>query len=245
MLIGVKRSMVMAIILLIEDDPIIQELVKFNLEREGFEVLVAGDGRNGLEIVKRRKPDLILLDLMLPEVDGYQVCKVLRADADTHDLPIIILSARGEEVDKVLGLELGADDYVTKPFSTRELLARIRVRLRDERRIRPSEQINDKIIWGELEIWPGSYIVTLSGKSLNLTVKEFQLLHILASHPYQVFSREHLLEKIWGYTVNGDTRTVDVHVSTLRNKLRPLDNVLESIRGIGYRFTSPNGGGKD
>ncbi|MDI6878170.1 MAG: response regulator transcription factor [Desulfitobacteriaceae bacterium] len=235
----------MSTILLLEDDTIIQELVKFNLEREGFEVLIADDGRIGLEMVKKRKPDLILLDLMLPEIDGYQVCRILRADEVTVDLPIIILSARGEEVDKVIGLELGADDYVTKPFSTRELLARIRARLREERRSRINESDESKIVWGELEIWPHSYVVTLSGKPINLTVKEFQVLHMLVTHPYQVFSREHLLEKIWGYSVNGDTRTVDVHISTLRAKLKPLGSILESVRGIGYRFTSPVGGGKE
>lgn len=235
----------MPTILLVEDDVVIQELVKFNLEREGYEVLIADNGRSGLEMVKKRKPNLILLDLMLPELDGYQVCKLLRADETTIDLPIIILSARGEEVDKVIGLELGADDYVTKPFSTRELLARIRARLREEKRMKPNEPNEAKIAWGELEIWPLSYIVTLSGKSINLTVKEFQLLHLLISHPFQVFSREHLLEKIWGYSVNGDTRTVDVHISTLRTKLKTLGNVLESVRGIGYRFTSPVTGGKD
>lgn len=231
----------MSTILLVEDDTIIQELVKFNLEREGYEVLIADNGRTGLDMVKKIKPDLLLLDLMLPELDGYQICKILRADEATADLPVIILSARGEEVDKVIGLELGADDYVTKPFSTRELLARIRARLREEKRLRPSQPVETKVAWGELEIWPLSYIVTLSGKTLNLTVKEFQLLHILATHPYQVFSREHLLEKIWGYNVNGDTRTVDVHISTLRTKLKPMGNVLESVRGIGYRFTSPVG----
>ncbi|KLU60848.1 transcriptional regulatory protein YycF [Peptococcaceae bacterium CEB3] len=232
----------LSVILLIEDDVLIQELVKFNLEKEGFEILVAGDGRRGLELAKARKPHLILLDLMLPDLDGFEVCKILRSDESMAEVPIIILSARGEVVDKVIGLELGADDYVSKPFSTRELSARIRARLRGDRRGKDTGQEGSKVVWGELEVWPQSYIVTLGGEPVNLTVKEFQLLLMLVSHPYQVFSREYLLEKIWGYSINGDTRTVDVHISTLRSKLKRLENVLESVRGIGYRFASPVGG---
>ncbi|MHB1653365.1 MAG: response regulator [Desulfitobacteriaceae bacterium] len=231
----------MPTILLIEDDTLIQELVKFNLEKEGLKVFIAGDGKSGLEMAKTGKPDLILLDLMLPELDGYEVCKALRMHESTATVPVIILSARVDIVDKVIGLELGADDYITKPFSNRELSARIRARLREERRTKSDEPVESKVVWGELEIWPLSYIVTISGKPVNLTVKEFQLLHLLVSHPYQVFSREYLLEKVWGYSLNGDTRTVDVHVSTVRTKLKALGNVLESVRGIGYRFTSPVG----
>lgn len=140
----------LSVILLIEDDVLIQELVKFNLEKEGFEILVAGDGRRGLELAKARKPHLILLDLMLPDLDGFEVCKILRADESMAEVPIIILSARGEVVDKVIGLELGADDYVSKPFSTRELSARIRARLRGDRRAKDTGQEGSKVVWGEL-----------------------------------------------------------------------------------------------
>lgn len=224
-------------ILLIEDDLLIQELVTFNLEREGYTVKIAGDGKSGLEIVNSDMPDLILLDVMLPELDGYEVCKAIRANKDTASLPIIMLSARDEVADKVIGLELGADDYVTKPFSPRELLARVKARFREERRnAAPPKPVS--MVWGELEIWPESYLATLGGDNIALTGKEFDLLHIFLTRPNQVFSREYLLQKVWGYHASGDTRTVDVHISNLRSKLKALGPIIESVRGIGYRFAS-------
>lgn len=227
----------MSKILLVEDDLRIQELVTFNLEREGYTVKIAGDGKSGLEMVSSEMPDLILLDVMLPELDGYEVCKAIRANKETASLPIIMLSARDEVADKVIGLELGADDYVTKPFSTRELVARVKARFREEKRnAAPPKPVS--IIWGELEIWPENYLATLTGENVSLTGKEFDLLHIFLTRPNQVFSREYLLQKVWGYHASGDTRTVDVHISNLRNKLKTLGPIIESVRGIGYRFAS-------
>lgn len=224
----------METVLVIEDDEAIQELVLYNLEREGLKVIAAPDGPEGLEKAITAQPDVILLDLMLPGMSGYEVCRCLRADAKTARIPIIILSARGDIIDKVLGLELGADDYMTKPFSPRELSARIRARLRRDRVKMTTEQ--NKIVIGELELWPQGFSVTLSGQRINLTVKEFELLYLLISYPRQVFTREVLLEKIWGYHVHGDTRTVDVHISTIRGKLKSLGSLIESVRGVGYRF---------
>ena len=227
----------MAKILLIEDEILIQELVTFNLEREGYIVKIAGDGKSGLEMVKTELPDLILLDVMLPELDGFEVCKAVRGNKETANLPIIMLSARDEVADKVIGLELGADDYITKPFSPRELVARVKARFREEKRnAAPPKPVS--IVWGELEIWPESYLATISGESVSLTGKEFELLHIFLTRPNQVFSREYLLQKVWGYNASGDTRTVDVHISNLRNKLKSMGPIIESVRGIGYRFAS-------
>jgi len=227
----------MQTILLIEDDVSIIELVRYSLENEGYSVLVAGDGLKGLETATQVKPDLIVLDLMLPGLDGYEVCRALRTEAVTAAIPIIVLSARSEVIDKVLGIEFGADDYMTKPFSPRELLARVRARLREESRTRSQEV--KPIVYGELELWPQGYYAKINGKQINLTVKEFDVLKMLAAHPHQVFSREHLLEQIWGDHVQGDTRTVDVHVSNLRSKLKPVREMIESVRGVGYRFVPP------
>lgn len=227
----------MAKILLIEDEQMIQELLTFNLTREGYDVKVAGDGKKGLEMVYSERPDLIILDVMLPILDGYEVCKTIRGNNESAKLPIIMLSARDEVTDKVIGLELGADDYVTKPFSTRELLARVKARFREGKRASGPEK-SKSLQWDELEIWPDSYLATLAGENLNLTAKEFELLHIFLTRSNQVFSREYLMQKVWGYQSSGDTRTVDVHVSNLRSKLKSLGTVIESVRGIGYRFSS-------
>ncbi|KUO77405.1 MAG: ArsR family transcriptional regulator [Desulfosporosinus sp. BRH_c37] len=224
----------MSKILLIDDEVQIQELVRYNLEKEGFVVIIASDGGQGLDLARRDKPDLIILDLTLPVIDGYDVCKNLRAQTDTASIPIIILSAREDVVDKVIGLELGADDYMTKPFSLRELSARIKARFREgQRKNQPS---NGPLRWGTLEIAQESYIATLSAQPLNLTVKEFELLVLFVANPYQVFSREYLIQKVWGYLSSTDSRTLDVHISHLRNKLKPLGPVLDSIRGVGYLF---------
>ena len=221
-------------ILLIEDELQIQELVRVNLEKEGFTVIAALDGEQGLDLARREKPDLIILDLTLPVIDGYDVCKILRAQKDTAATPIIILSARDDVADKVIGLELGADDYITKPFSSRELFSRIKARLREGER--KNELPNGPLRWGALEIVQESYITTIAAKPVNLTVKEFELLVLFVSNPYQVFSREYLIQKVWGYLSNTDSRTLDVHISHLRNKLKALGPVLESVRGVGYLF---------
>lgn len=221
-------------VLLIEDDVQIQELVRYNLEKEGLTVVAASDGERGLDLAGREKPDLIILDLTLPVMDGYDVCKLIRAQKNTSAIPIIILSARDDVADKVIGLELGADDYMTKPFSQRELFARIKARLREgQRRDIPS---NGPLRWGTLEIVRESYIATIASKPLNLTVKEFELLVLFVADPFQVFSREYLIQKVWGYLSSTDSRTLDVHISHLRNKLKALGSVLDSVRGVGYLF---------
>ncbi|MGE4272223.1 MAG: response regulator transcription factor [Desulfitobacterium sp.] len=221
-------------ILLVEDDVMIQELVTFNLEREGYTVETVDEGKSALEFLKKEKPDLILLDVMLPELDGFEVCKAIRGNTETANLPIIMLSARDEIADKVVGLELGADDYITKPFSPRELLARIKARIREEKRNSVPEPVS--LTWGDLEIWPESYLVTIRGEYVTLTGKEFELLHLFMKRPNQVFNREYLLQKVWGYTISGDTRTVDVHISNLRSKLKGVAPIIESVRGVGYRL---------
>ena len=221
-------------VLLIDDDVQIQELVRFNLEKDGVAVLTASDGEQGLDLAMREKPDLIILDLTLPVMDGYDLCKLLRAENDTADIPIIILSARDDVADKVVGLELGADDYITKPFSPRELSARIKARLREGQR--RNDLSNGPLRWGTLEIVQESYIATIASKPLNLTVKEFELLVLFVVNPCQVFSREYLIQKVWGYLSSTDSRTLDVHISHLRNKLKPLGPVLDSVRGVGYLF---------
>ncbi|HEX3015159.1 MAG TPA: response regulator transcription factor [Desulfobacteria bacterium] len=224
-------------VLLVEDDVSIQQLLNFNLEKEGFEVLVAGDGLTGLKLVGAVHPDVILLDLMLPELDGLEVCKAIRSQEELKNIPIIMLSARDDVVDKVIGLELGADDYVVKPFSPKEVTARIKARLRERERVCSTAGAQANVEVGELTICPDNYLVTQAGTPVSLTVKEFELLHILVAHPNQVFSREHLLQQVWGYDSTWDTRTVDVHISNLRQKLTTASKKIETVRGIGYRFT--------
>lgn len=221
-------------VLIIEDDILIQELVRCNLEKEGLAVLTASDGQQGLDLARREKPDLIILDLTLPVLDGYDVCKILRAQKDTSTIPIIMLSARDDVADKVIGLELGADDYITKPFSPRELTARIKARIREDQR--KNELSDGPLKWGNLEIVHESYVATLAAQPLNLTVKEFELLVLFVANPYQVFSREYLIQKIWGTISSTDSRTLDVHISHLRSKLKQLGPVLDSVRGVGYLF---------
>ncbi|NMA68762.1 MAG: response regulator transcription factor [Desulfitobacterium sp.] len=225
----------MAVILVVDDEEPIQELLKFNLEKEGYQVLIAGDGPEALDILEKKQPDLVVLDIMLPGMSGLEVCSEIRRIPKFADLPVIMLTARGEEIDKVLGLEIGADDYITKPFSPRELIARIRARLR---RMKPVEEENS-ILWQDLRIDLDRFQVFVRGELVELTPKEFELLRVLASHPGKVFSREELLERIWGYEYMGDTRTVDVHIRHLRQKIErdPSNPVyLETMRGIGYRL---------
>ncbi len=222
---------------MVDDEEPIQELLRFNLEKEGYLVCVAKDGQEALKHVKNDQPDLIVLDLMLPGMDGLEVCRKLRSNPKFQQIPIIMLTAKGEEIDKVLGLELGADDYMTKPFSPRELLARIKARLR-----RPNSQEEADariIIRGELRVDVTGFRVHVRGEETELTPKEFELLRVLAAHPGKVYSRDELLERIWGYEYDGDTRTVDVHVRHLRLKVeRDPSNpeYIETLRGIGYRF---------
>jgi len=225
-------------ILVVDDEPSILELIRVNLEREGYEVETAADGRVALEAVARSQPDLILLDVMLPGLDGLAVCRTLHNDVATRDIPIIMLSARGEELDKILGLEMGADDYITKPFSPRELLARIKARLRRKPEAAPAREPG-RLQLGRLVIDQDRYMVLLDGEKQDLTRKEFELLRFLAREPGHVFTRDYLLEQIWGYDFTGDSRTVDVHIRHLRQKLEQLPGspqYIETVRGVGYRF---------
>ncbi len=227
-------------ILIIEDEQSISDIIKFNLEKEGYATLTAYDGQAGYEKAMSENPDLILLDVMLPLMDGFQVCKKVR---ETSLVPILMLTAKEEEIDKVLGLELGADDYITKPFSMRELIARIKANIRrtdftDLVKDAPS----DIQIFGNLEIDMNRFEVRKSGQALELTQREFELLKYLAAAEGRVFSREQLLEEVWGYEYYGDIRTVDVTVRRLREKLEDDSSDPKYImtkRGIGYYFRRP------
>jgi two-component system alkaline phosphatase synthesis response regulator PhoP len=217
-------------VLVVDDEEHIIELTRMYLEQEGFTVEEACDGAEALEKIRALKPALIVLDLMLPEVDGWEVCRRTRAESE---VPIIMLTARSDDVDKIVGLELGADDYLTKPFNPRELVARVKAILRRyERSIHPGGVIH----LGQLTIDPGSRDVTLADRPVKLRTKEFDLLHTLAQHRGQVLSREQLLDLVWGYDFYGDTRTVDVHIAHLRNKLKVSDVEIETVRGVGYKL---------
>ena len=226
-------------IAIIEDEPNIVELVKYNLDREGYQTISSGNGRKGLELIQQELPDLIVLDLMLPELDGISICKQLRADPRTKSIPIIILTAKSEEADRVLGLEMGADDDVTKPFSPRELVARVRAVLR--RSGASDEEEPEVIELGEIRMDLRQHSVKVRGAEVDLTPKEYDFLKLLLLNPARAFTREFLLEHLWGYEYFGDTRTVDVHVRRLRQKIEqnPADPFyLETVRGVGYRFRS-------
>lgn len=224
-------------ILVVDDEPAVTDLLAYNLRKALYEVLIAADGREALRLSKACRPDLILLDLMIPEVDGLDVCRELRK---TSTIPIIMITARGEEIDRVVGLELGADDYVTKPFSVRELLARIKAVLR---RTQSGETLSESPVVfsapGGLQVNIESRTVTSANSQLNLTRLEFDLFYYLLSNQGRVLSRERLLEQVWGYEFTGDTRAVDSAVKRLRAKLRSVsDNAdsIEAVRGIGYRM---------
>ncbi|HHW12554.1 MAG TPA: response regulator transcription factor [Firmicutes bacterium] len=226
-------------VLIIEDEPNIIELVAYNLEKEGWLVSKAQTGEEGWEKIQAEHPDIILLDLMLPGIDGMEICRRTRQNKLTRDIPIIILTAKAEEADRVLGLESGADDYVTKPFSPRELVARIRAVLRRADKNFSEAEEKETLVLGPIKMDLRQHKVLVHDKEIELTPKEFDLLHLLLSHPGRAFSREYLLENLWGYEFFGDTRTVDVHVRRLRQKIE--DNPaqpywLETVRGVGYRI---------
>lgn len=224
-------------VLVVDDEQNIVNIIAFNLKKEGYEVLTAGDGEEAVEIVEKHQPDLILLDIMMPKMDGYEACRKIR---EKYNIPIIMLTARAEELDKVLGLEMGADDYVTKPFGTRELIARVKANLR--RSVVKNESAVEKgnvLKFGKLEIDLDKFEARKDGKVLELTYREFELLKFLAQNLRQVFSRETLLEKVWGYEYYGDVRTVDVTVRRLREKIEDNPGKPEYIitkRGVGYSF---------
>lgn len=222
-------------ILIIDDEQHIVELLKYNLEANGYKVDFSFNGREGLNKAIDSKPDLILLDIMLPELDGFDVCKEIKRNKEIEAIPIIILTAKSEEFDKILGLELGADDYITKPFSVRELLARIKAVLR--RNIK--EEQEQLLHLGELFIYLDKHEVIKKGEKVELTLKEFELLRLLVMNRGKVLTRDFLLDKVWGYEYYGETRTVDVHVRHLRQKIEDDDSnpmYIETVRGIGYKF---------
>ena len=219
-------------ILVVDDEPEAVELVEFNLKQAGFEVLTAADGAEALKRARSGSPNLVVLDLMLPELDGLEVCKMLRRDPATKNLPIVMVTAKAAEVDRVLGLELGADDYLTKPFSPRELVLRIRKILE---RGQPAAD-TDTFRLGELLIDQPRHLVSWRGKPIELTATEFKLLSVLAQRRGRVQSREQLLREVWEYNSLVDTRTVDTHMRRLREKLGPAAKHLDTVRGVGYRF---------
>lgn len=225
-------------ILVVDDEASIRELLSFNLKKNGYSVETAADGREAL--AKAAGMDLVLLDIMLPEVDGLEVCRRLKADPQTSGIPIIMLTAKAEEIDRVLGLELGADDYVVKPFSMRELLARVKAVLRRSAKDSQSEKGREETLKiGGLRLDFSSYQAWLHDELIALTPKEYELLKLLVTNPGRAFTRDELLERIWGYEYYGDTRTVDVHIRHLRAKLKGDENIskaIETVRGIGYRF---------
>jgi DNA-binding response OmpR family regulator len=220
-------------ILVVDDEPDAVELVEFNLKANGYDVVTAADGEEALEKARAVLPDLIVLDLMLPEVDGTEVCKILRRDQRTQAIPIIMLTAKAAEIDRVLGLELGADDYVTKPFSPRELVLRVKKLLRN---LSSTEEKLDRIEWKELVIDVPRHEVRVKGKSIDLTATEFKLLTTLAQRRGRVQSRDQLLHDVWEYENVIDTRTVDTHMRRLREKLGSAAKYLDTVRGVGYRF---------
>lgn len=222
-------------IVVVDDEKPIADILQFNLEKEGYEVLTANDGDEALELILKEVPDLVLLDIMLPGKDGMEICREVRK---SHDMPIIMLTAKDDEIDKVLGLELGADDYVTKPFSTRELIARVKANLRRKVPVEDTKVVDENTIKiREIEINLDAYSVKKNGEEVDLTQREFELLIYLAKHPSQVMTREHLLETVWGYDYFGDVRTVDVTVRRLREKIETDSSHPEYImtrRGVGY-----------
>ncbi len=223
-------------ILIIEDEPNIRELVLYNLQANGYDGIEAEDGIMGITMVHTEKPDLILLDIMLPGKNGYDICKELRSEG--NNTPIIMLTAKTEEIDKVLGLEFGADDYISKPFGIRELMARIKAVLRRyENVVHDPASANEHILKiGDLEINIERHQVTVNGQNIELTLKEFELLSYLAEKRGHVITRDQLLDKVWGIEYAGETRTVDVHIRYLRKKLGDEDKYIETVRGKGYKL---------
>ena len=221
-------------ILIVDDEPPIIDVLQYNLQQAGYDVVVAWDGEQALALTRSDQPDLIILDLMLPKIDGIDVCRTLRRESE---VPIIMLTAKDEEIDRVLGLELGADDYVVKPFSVRELMARVKSVLR--RTSQPNTSSPVMVHAGDLNIDKGRYEAHLAGEYLDLTALEFKMLHTLALQPGRVLSREQLLEQVWGYEYHGDLRVVDAVIKRLRAKLReaaPKQELIATVRGVGYKL---------
>jgi two-component system phosphate regulon response regulator PhoB len=223
----------MAFVLIVDDEADLASLLDFNLKQAGLETAIAGTGESALSLARSRVPDVVLLDLMLPDISGKEVCRRLRADPKTKDVPVVMLTARGEEADRVEGFEVGADDYVTKPFSPRELVLRLKARLR---RAATNEK-GERLRLGPLELDLGAHRAYVAGGEVELTALEFRLLHHLMAHPGRVQTRGQLLSEVWGITSPLETRTVDTHVMRLREKLGEARNFLETVRGVGYRMS--------
>jgi two-component system phosphate regulon response regulator PhoB len=220
-------------ILIVDDERDILEVLRYNLEQAGFEVQTALDGRTAIAALARQTPDLVLLDIMLPDMTGLEVCRRIRAEGRTARLPILMLTAKAEEVDRVVGLEIGADDYVTKPFSPREVVLRVQAILR--RSAEPAA-LSEVLVHDGLELDPARHRVTVDGREIELTAIEFKLLEDLMSRPGRVQARDSLLERVWGYRSGVESRTVDTHVRRLREKIGRAGDFIETVRGIGYRF---------
>lgn len=229
----------MKTILIVDDEKPISDIIAFNLENEGYAISKAFDGEEAIEQFEKVQPDLVILDLMLPKMDGLEVCREIRK---TSAVPIIMLTAKDSEIDKVLGLELGADDYVTKPFSNRELIARVKANLRRNSQRELSKETLNEIEVGDLIVHQDAYIISKRGKEIELTHREFELFHYLAKHIGQVMTREHLLETVWGYDYFGDVRTVDVTIRRLREKIEDQPShptYIVTRRGVGYFLKNP------
>ena len=229
-------------ILVVDDEKPISDIISFNLENEGYAIEKAYDGEQALEVFEKSQPDLVILDLMLPKMDGLEVCREIRKQSA---VPVIMLTAKDSEIDKVLGLELGADDYVTKPFSNRELIARVKANLRRNlvKEPEPQEVNKNEIVVGDLVIHQDAYIISKHGEEIELTHREFELLHYLARHLGQVMTREHLLETVWDYDYFGDVRTVDVTIRRLREKIEDIPShptYIVTRRGVGYLLKNPD-----
>lgn len=236
-------------ILIVDDEKPIVDILVYNLQKEGYNTLEANDGEEAIRVAFEKKPDLILLDIMLPKVDGLTVCKKIR---NSFNMPIIMISAKDEEIDKIVGLELGADDYITKPFSVRELMARVKANLRkaevninpniDEPKVKNTTEVkNNVVVLGDLELNLDKFEVKIRGKVIDLTLREFEVLRYLANQPGQVVTREALLEKVWGYEYYGDIRTVDVTIRRIREKIEndtSSPKILITKRGVGYYLSS-------
>ena len=220
-------------IAVIEDEKDLAGLLAFQLEKEGYRALTAHDGKSGFELVSSELPDLVLLDIMLPIISGIEVCKLLKKQKSTQGIPVIMLTAKGEEIDRVIGLEVGADDYVTKPFSIRELLLRIKVALRRVNPEGPSEQL---LVLGPLSIDTSRCQATVDGAELVFTSTEYKLLCALAESRGRVLGRDHLLRQVWGHNTGTDTRTVDSHITRIRTKLGPCGDFIKTVRGFGYKM---------
>ncbi|BCS81071.1 response regulator transcription factor [Anaerocellum diazotrophicum] len=224
-------------ILIVDDEQHILELLKFNLKKEGYNTFEADSGMLALEILKHHKVDLVILDIMMSDKDGYEVLKEIRFNKDTRNLPVILLSAKSEEIDKILGLELGADDYITKPFSVKELVVRVKALLRRVESLKP--EVEDKVKFGDVEVDFSKRTVKKNNKDVSLSFKEFELLKLLIENKGRVLDRDFILQRVWGYEFDGDTRTVDVHIRFLRRKLEDDEKnprYIETVRGVGYRF---------